>query len=180
MPKRVSGKWYAQAMFELARGNGVLEDCQKGLQKIAELSKDERLVALLENPKLPFEAKERLLKEGLGEVHPFVLNLALLLVNKDNLRLSGAVCYQYRLLFDAHRGVEHAELTTAISLDEKDKEIFSRRMGEILGRKVSFDLHVDPSLIGGFIARIEDMLIDGSVRQNLDSLGRSLLEVGKS
>jgi F0F1-type ATP synthase delta subunit len=49
-----------------------------------------------------------------------------------------------------------------------------------LGRTVSFDFQVDPSLIGGFVARIEDMLIDGSVRQNLDSLGKSLLEVGKS
>ena len=180
MAKRASGKWYGQAIFELALEKEALENCQKGLDQLAELTQDESLMAWMENPKLPFEAKERLLKEGLGEVHPFVLHLALLLVNKDNLRLSGAVCYQYRLLFDAHRGVEHAELTTAISLDEKDKEIFSRRMGEILGRTVTFDLQVDPSLIGGFIARIEDMLIDGSVRQNLDSLGKSLLEVGKS
>ena len=89
MPKRVSGKWYAQAIFELALEKDALESCQKGLDQFAELTQDESLMALLENPKLPFEAKERLLKEGLGEVHPFVLNLALLLVSKDDLRLSG-------------------------------------------------------------------------------------------
>ena len=180
MAKRVSGKWYGQAIFELALEKKALESCQKGLDQLAELTRDESLMALCENPKLPFEAKERLLKEGLGEVHPFVLNLALLLVSKDNLRLAGDISRQYRLLFDAYRGIEHAELTTAVPLDEKEKEVLSRRMGEILGRKVTFDLQVDPSIIGGFIARIGDMLIDGSVRQNLDSLGKSLLEAGRS
>lgn len=180
MPKRVSGKWYAQAIFELAHEKNSLEICQKGLERIAELTQAESLMALLENPKLPFEAKERLVKEGLGEVHPFVFNLALLLFSKDSLRLTGDISNQYRLLFDAYRGIERAELTTAVPLDEKDKEALSKRVGEITGRTVTLDLQVDPSILGGFIARIGDMLIDGSVRQNLDSLGKNLLEVGRS
>jgi F-type H+-transporting ATPase subunit delta len=180
MPKRVSGKWYAQAIFELALEKKEPERFQKGLDQLTELTQEESLMALLENPKLPFEAKERLLQEGLGEGHPFVLNLGLLLISKDNLGLAEDISNQYRLLFDAHRGIEHAEVTTAVPLDEKDREILSKRLGEILGRKVTFDLQVDPSIIGGFVARIEDMLIDGSVRQNLDSLGKNLLEVGRS
>ncbi len=180
MAKRVSGKWYGQAIFELALKSKELEGCQEGLDQLTELTQDESLMAWLENPKLPFEAKERLLKERLGEVHPFVLNLALLLVSKDSLRLVSEIGRQYRFLLDAHRGIEHAVLTSAIPLDEKDWEILSKRIAEILGRKVTFDLHVDPSLIGGFVARIGDTLIDGSVRQNLDSLGKNLLEVGRS
>jgi len=180
MPKRVSGKWYGQALFELAREKNEFDACQRGLDQLAKLTRDESLMVLFENPKLPFEAKEHLMKERLGDVHPFVLHLGLLLISKDNLRLSDDVSLQYRLLFDAYRGIEHAEITTAIALDEREKEILSKRMGEILGRKVTFDLRVDPSIIGGFIARIGDTLIDGSVRQNLDSLGKNLLEVGRS
>ena len=179
MPKRVSGKWYAQAMFELAREKGVLEDCRKGLQKIAELSKDEMLVALLENPKLPFEAKEHLVKERLGEVHFFVYHLALLLVHKGAIRLGRDILNQYRLLFDAHQGIEHAEVTTAIPLDERDKEMVSKRIGEVLGRKVTLDLHVEPSLLGGFIAQVGDMVFDGSIRRNLENLEKSLVEAGR-
>jgi F-type H+-transporting ATPase subunit delta len=180
MARRLSGKWYAQAMFGLALENKEIESCQQGLEQLAELNRDESLMALFDNPKFPFETKERLLKEGLGEVHPFVLNLGLLLISKDNLGLAEDISNQYRLLFDAHRGVEHAELTTAIPLDEKDREVFSRRIGEILGRAVTFDLQVDPSIIGGFIARIGDTLMDGSVRNNLDNLGKNLLEVRRS
>ena len=180
MPKRVSGKWYAQAIFELALEKKELEGCQKGLDQLAELTRDESLMALLENPKLPFEAKEHLLREKLGEGHPFVFNLALLLVSKDGLRLAGDIDHHFRLLFDAYRGIEHAEVTTAVPLNEKEREIVSNRIGEFTGRKVTLDLQVDPSIIGGFIARIGDTMIDGSVRQNLDSLGKNLLEVGRS
>jgi F-type H+-transporting ATPase subunit delta len=180
MPRKVSGKWYAQAMFELALEKNELENCWKGLQQISQFTADESLMALLENPKLSFEAKEGLLQEKLGGVHPFILNLALLLVSKDGLRLAGDIAKQYQLLFDAHRGIEHAEVTTAIPLDERDKEILSNRVGEIMEMKVTLDLHVDPSILGGFIARIGDTLIDGSVRQNLESLGKNLLEAGRS
>ena len=180
MPKRVSGKWYAQAIFETAFEKKALERCQQCLEKLAELTRVELLMALLENPKLPFEAKEAVLKEGLGEVHPYVFNLALLLVSKHELRIADDLSKQYQLLWDAHRGIEHADVTTAIPLDEKDKEMISSRVREIIGRKVTLDLQVDPSIIGGFIVRIGDMLIDGSVRQNLDSLGKNLLEVGRS
>jgi F-type H+-transporting ATPase subunit delta len=180
MAKRLSGKWYAQAMFELALEKREVESCQQGLERLAELTREESLMALFENPKFLFEAKKRLLQEGLGEGHPFVFNLGLLLISKDNLGLAEDISKQYRLLFDAHRGIEHAELTTAIPLDEKDREVFSRRVGEILERAVTFDLQVDPSILGGFIARIGDTLIDGSVRNNLDTLGKNLLEVRRS
>jgi F-type H+-transporting ATPase subunit delta len=180
MPKRVSGKWYAQAIFEIALEKKAIDSCQQGLEKLAELTRDESLMAFLENPKLPSEAKETLLKETLGEIDPYVFNLALLLVSKHESILFGDIFKQYRLLLDAHRGIEHAEVTTALPLDGRDMEMISDRIKNIVGRKVTLDLQVDPSLIGGFIARIGDMLIDGSVRQNLDSLGKTLLEVGRS
>ena len=82
MPKRVSGKWYGQAIFELALEKEALESCQKGLDQLAELTQDESLMALMENPKLPFQAKEHLLKEKLGErfiplfsISPFSLSV---------------------------------------------------------------------------------------------------------
>ena len=68
MPKRVSGKWYAQAMFELAREKGVLEDCRKGLQKIAELSKDEMLFGLEGEFRILQESNEPLVLTQLGDL----------------------------------------------------------------------------------------------------------------
>ncbi|MEW6375343.1 MAG: ATP synthase F1 subunit delta [Thermodesulfobacteriota bacterium] len=179
MPKISFGKRYAQAAFELAIEKNELESWQEGLGKIAELTSDQELMSLLQNPRLLLAAKKSLLKERLGEINPLAFNLAILLVSKDALRLAGNISQQYNELLDVHRGIERAKVTAASPLDDEDREAISSRLGEIVKRKVAIDAQVDPSIIGGFIARIGDTLIDGSIRQKLETLRRSLVEVRK-
>ena len=179
MPRIASGKRYAQAAFELAAQRNELESWQVSLRKIAELSADEAFTALVENPKLPFEVKKSLLEERLGDVNPLALNLACLLVYWDKLGTAGNVSREYDRLLDAYHGIEHAEVVTALSLDEKDKERISSQLGEMVNRKVIVDAVIDSSVIGGFTAKIGDILIDGSVRNRLDALRRNLVRVSK-
>ena len=177
MPRISSGKRYAQAAFELALEKNELESWRAGLKKMAELSGNEELMALMRSPRVPFDAKEDLLHKQLGKINPLVSNLALLLVNKDIFGLSGDISQQYNDLLDAHQGVERAKVTAAVPLTDEDKETISSRLGKVIDRKVAIDAQVDASLIGGLIARVGDMLIDGSIRQRLESLKKSLVEV---
>jgi len=179
MPRIASGKRYAQAAFELAVERNELESWQVSLRKIAELSADEAFTALVENPKLPFEVKKSLLEERLGDVNSLALNLACLLVHWDKLGTAGNVSREYDRLLDAYHGIEHAEVVTALSLDEKDKERISSQLGEMVNREVIVDAVIDSSVIGGFTAKIGDMLIDGSVRNRLEVLRKSLIGVGR-
>jgi F-type H+-transporting ATPase subunit delta len=176
MPRITSGKRYAQAAFELALERNELESWQEGLKKIANLTAHKELMALLETPRLPFEAKKELLRQPLGEINPLALNLAFLLVHKGSLGLSGDILQQYIALLDAHRGVERAKVIVALPLSERDRETISGHLGKVLERKIVIDDKVDSSIIGGFIARMGDMLIDGSIRQRLESLKNSLVE----
>ncbi|MFB3885237.1 MAG: ATP synthase F1 subunit delta [Thermodesulfobacteriota bacterium] len=179
MPRISSGKRYAQAAFELALEKNELEVWQEGLKKMAETATDPQLTALLQDPRVPFDTKRSLLQTRLGAIHPLAFNLAILLVNKRVFSRSGDILREYHHLLDAHRGVERARVTTALPLGAEEKERVSRRLGEMVGRKVVVDDQTDPSIIGGFIARIRDMLIDGSIRQRLESLKKSLAEAGK-
>ncbi len=172
-----SGKRYAQAAFELGLEKNELESWQGGLKKMAELGANEELMALLQSPRLPVAAKQDLLRQQLGEIPPLVSNLALLLVHEGAFRLSGDIFRQYNDLLDAHRGVERARVTVAVPLSDEDKEAISGRLGKVVDRKVAIDAQVDASLIGGFIARMGDMLIDGSIRQRLENLKKSLVQV---
>jgi F-type H+-transporting ATPase subunit delta len=176
MPRISSGKRYAQAAFELALERTELESWQKGLEKIAELIKNENLMALLQNPRIPFDAKKNLLQKQLGEINPLAFNLALLLVNKGLLRIGQQILQQYISLVDIHQGIKRAKVTTALSLGDEEKEAISRYLGEMADRKVAIDRQVDPTIIGGFIARMGDKLIDGSIRQKLETLKKSLVE----
>jgi F-type H+-transporting ATPase subunit delta len=179
MPRISSAKRYAQAVFELALERKEFESWQEGLKRIVGLTADKKLMALLENPSLSFVAKKSLLQERLGEMNPLVFNLALLLVSKGLLRRSGEISEIYNELLDAHRGVERAKVTTALPLGDEEKDAVSHRLGKMVERKVVVDAQLDPSIIGGFIARIGDTLIDGSVHQKLETLKKSLVEVGR-
>ena len=179
MPKITSGKRYAQAAFELALKKNDLEGWQQGLRKIADLAKNEELMTLLQNPRLPFPEKRSLLEKTLGGIHPLAFNLALLLVSKGILRRAVDILRQFDQLLDAHRGVERARVTAALPLADEDQGAIARRLEKIVQRKVVIDAHVDPSIIGGFIARAGDTLIDGSIRQKLESLKRNLVEAGR-
>ena len=179
MPRISSGKRYARAAFELALEKNELEAWQEGLKKRADLATDQKLMSLLEDPRVPFDAKKSLLQKGLGEIQPLVFNLAVLLVSKGILSRSDDIFQQYNNLLDAHRGVERAKVTTALPLATEEKEVVSRRLGEIVDRKVVVDGQVDPSIVGGFIARIGDTLIDGSIRQKLETLKKNLAEAGR-
>lgn len=179
MARLTSGKRYAQAAFELALERGELDSWQAGLRKIAEMSTDEKLVALLKNPKLPLQVREALLTERLGKINPLALNLAYLLVKKHRLSIAGDISLQYDRLLDTHQGIEHVEVVTALPLGDEDREMISSQFGEITGHKVAIDAQVDPSIVGGIRAKIGDTLIDGSIRNRLEALRKSLVGLGR-
>ena len=176
MPSVTSGKRYAQAAFELAVERNELESWKESLPRISELGKDRKIMAVLENPKVPVNAKRDLVEERLGQVNPLALNLAYLLLSKGRLRIAGDILKEYDRLVDAYYGVEHAEIVTALPLDEGERERISMQLGALTGRKVIIDAQTDPSIVGGFRAKIKDMLIDASTRHKLEALRRSLAE----
>ena len=68
------------------------------------------------------------------------------------------------------RRILHAEVTTAIPLNEQTHQLLAERLSRYLGQSVEIDARVDPSIIGGVVARIGDRLLDGSVAGRLHRL----------
>ena len=174
MPITTSVKRYAQAVFEIALESNKLKEWQSDLGKIAQLIRDTEFAALVENPKVPFDLKAKLVREILGKVNPMALNLVYLLIAKGKLKDAGKLAEEYERLLNEHYGIKSAEVTTAIALDNTEKESLSHHLEAIVGKKVSIKIQVNPDILGGFIARIDDSLIDGSIRNKLEILKKSL------
>ena len=179
MPTATFAKRYAQAAFEVALKNNNLDEWQSDLGKVSELLEDAEISRLIENPKLAFDLKAKLVKEKLGKVNPLVLNLCYLLISKGKLKYIGQVSNEYVRLVDEHRGIKHADVVTAVSIDDKDKEKLIKQLEAIIGSKVVAEIQVDPELVGGIIARIDGRLIDGSIRNKLQLLKKDLVETVK-
>jgi len=175
----VYAKRYAQAVFELALERNELDRWQSDLRKIASLAEDAALIAVLESPGFRFDEKAKLLSERLGEINPLALNLAYLLVSRGRLGVIGDIADEYQRRMDSHRGIERAEVTTAILLDDEDKLKLEAHLGGIVSKKVMLEPEVDSRVIGGFVARIGGKLLDGSTRSKLEALKRELIGAGK-
>ncbi|MBM3165950.1 MAG: ATP synthase F1 subunit delta [Chloroflexi bacterium] len=176
MPATVSSKRYAQAVFEIAKEKNQLEKWQPELKRITGLAQDSEAMSLLENPKVPFDLKAKLAQEKLGKISPLALNLTYLLILKGRLRSIPQIADEYQRLLDEHRGIRHAEVTTAIPLDDTGKKKIAQSLEAMIGKKLSLSLKVDTDIIGGFVARIDDSLIDCSIHSKLEQMKRSLAE----
>ena len=86
---------------------------------------------------------------------------------------------EFQRLWNSHRGIEIAEVTTAVPLDKEDEQKLARQLGRIIGKKVMVKSEVDSGIIGGFVARIGDRLLDGSTRNKLAVLKKELAGAGR-
>lgn len=174
MARGIRAKRYAQAALEIALERNELDQWQSELEKLARLVEDKALAAALGSPKFPFKEKAKLLTAVAGELNPLVLNLAYLLMTRGRLDIIGEIAAEYRKLVDSHRGIERAEVTTAIPLDKEDKQKLTEHLEAMVGKKVVIEPGVDSGVVGGFVARIGGKLLDGSTRSKLTALKREL------
>lgn len=179
MPKKANARRYAQAVFEIALEQKELEQWQSDLQKAAGAMSNAEFLAIIESPKIRFEDKSKLIKEGLGDISPLALNLIHLLIIKNSIGMIGGIAGEYQRLVDAHYGIQKAEVVTAVPIDDKDKDKLAENLGAILDSKIVVESSVDPEILGGVIARVGGKLLDGSTRSKLVALKRELVGSGR-
>ena len=179
MISTISARRFAQAIFQIAQAGKNLEEWKKELRRITEMMSDKQVADIIDHPKVPFNLKAELVKQRLNTSDQLVLNLCYLLILKGRLKNINQIADEYEGLLDEQQGIKHAVVTTAVPVDDAEKQKITGQLEKITGKKVTVKLQVNPSILGGMVARIEDTLIDGSVRNRLDILRRDLVEASK-
>ena len=91
-----------------------------------------------------------------------------------------AIAVEYARLADEDQGLLTAEIVAASDLDERRRDRLRRALSDRTGREVRLEIQVDPSLVGGAIAKVGDLVFDGSIRTQLQHLRSNLLGEGSS
>lgn len=174
MPARASAKRYAQAVFQIALDKNTLDLWHNDLETVAEMASDPAFSMVMDSPRVHFNDKARIAREKLSGLHPEALNLALLLITKGRLDLAPEVAEEYEHFLNAHRGIEHAEVITAVPLSKEEHDRVAKGLADMVGKEIILESKVDPEIIGGLVAKVGDLLIEGSVRGRLKALKKSL------
>ena len=174
MAKRVSGKRYAQAIFQLAVQQDQVDQWAGDLDAISQVLQDEEFSSFLSHAQVPLAEKNRSIEAVFPDTNPLVRNLVALLISRGSAKLIGDVHLSYSQLVDEYRGRQRVEVTSAVPLDAGEVERISRFVSALIQKEVVVSTEVDEAILGGVIIQVGDQLLDGSVRSRLESLRRQV------
>ncbi len=169
-------KRYTKALFELAQEHGILEKIETDMElirKVIEESADFR--EFLANPLISESAKQEIIRELLANrIQTLTFQFLELLAEKRRIAILPAVLDQFRQMLLSYRKILEGELISAVPLEKKQIETIKKHLEEMLGKTVLLQTKIQPEIIGGFVVRIEDLVIDNSIRLQLNKLREKL------
>ena len=177
MPRVVSPRRYAQAVFQLAVENGRLDAWSEDLRVVALALENAEMAGLLDSPQVPAAVKIDTIKQVLGDsVEPLALKLVSLLAVRRLCHLVPGILDEYGRLVDEHERVARAEAVSAVDLNDGQRSAILGVVEEIVGTEVRLTTRVEPEILGGLIVRVGDRVLDGSVRARLREMRRRIVE----
>jgi F-type H+-transporting ATPase subunit delta len=168
---------YARAIFGLADGATahakLLEQVRALAAEIADSAELSRVLLTPIHPRVERKALVRELAQRLG-LSVEIMAAAEILVDENRLQLLPALADALRELVDQEAGRVSARIVSARPLDAGARDKIRAALARRVNAEVAIEWTVDPELIGGVVARIGDLLLDGSIRTQLEQLEETL------
>ena len=172
---------YAQALFSVAAAEGELEQVEDELFRFGRtVEADGRLREALTDPGLPAERKKGLLHELLGpKASRHTVSLLAFLVDQGRARDLPRIIDALSEVAAERRRRAVAEVRVAVPLGQEHRRRLAESLSNATGKDIELRVLVDPSVIGGVVARVGDQVFDGSIRRKLE-LAREQLATMRS
>jgi len=167
---------YATAVMDLAAESGQMESVVAEVRDLASLvAADEQTSQFFRNPTISVGRRWAVLSETFGgKASPLVMGLLRVLNSRRRLGIIEAVADACESLLDQRQGRMRVDITVAQPLDSALAAEAAARISAFTGKAAVVRQTVDESIIGGIVLRIEDKLIDGSVRGQLEQMRRRM------
>ena len=167
---------YAEALFSVARAEGVLPTVEDELYGFAKgLEQHTSLREALTDAALPTENKKAVIADLLGErVNPVTVSLLGFVVDAGHARELPKIVEYLAQVAAGERDHALAEVRSAVELTDPQRARIAEALSHATGRTVDVKVVIDPSVVGGIVARVGDEVFDGSVSSRLESAKQHL------
>lgn len=168
---------YAQSLLDLAKERNVAEPIGEDLKAIAEgIETDAAFKLFIVDPSISTEKRAAALKKAFaGKVDQLLLNFLGVLNVKGRLPMLAAISDAYQTLLDEMFGKIEVDVTVAQRLSPDELSLVQQKVSQALGKSAVVHQYVDESIIGGLVLRVQDRLIDASVKYQLQAIKEQLL-----
>ena len=168
---------YAKALLIIGKEDGQAEAYGKELDGFAKLmAKEKELEQAICNPLYGASGRKNVLESVIGKVgiSKIVASFLLLLFDKGRFEFISDINEFYQKLADELKGVLRASLVSASELSSETVEKIRATLSKRTGKDIILQVEQDPSLIGGIVSRIGDLVLDGSIKSQLLNMRESL------
>jgi len=168
---------YAQAVLELAHERGQVDVVAEELKEIRQLVDTVPLFReVLADPALGFTERQGMLRRVFeGKITPLLMDLMLFMAERMRLDELSAISLAYGDLLRAEQGFIDIDITVARELDPQQFANVQAGIGKTLNKQAVLHQHTDDAIIGGVILRVQDQLIDGSIRTQLQQIRQRMI-----
>lgn len=167
---------YAQALFAVAQAEDVLPKVEDELYAFGKaLEQHTDLREALTDAVLPIENKKAVVEDLLGErAHPITLGLLAFVIDLGRARHIPKIVEELARMASVERSHALAEVRTAVDMTDEQRRRLAEALSRATGRTVDLKVVVDPSVIGGVVARVGDEVFDGSIASRLEDAKQAL------
>jgi F-type H+-transporting ATPase subunit delta len=167
---------YAKAAFRQAVADSQLDRWSTLLDRAAACVADERVAALIGNPRITTEQLTGLVTTVAGgaDVDDKGRNFLHLLADNRRLGFLPEIARLFQALKDDAEGTVDVTVTSATAMHDGERDQIAAALARRFGRKVRVHTAVDPALIGGAVLRAGDLVIDGSIKSRLERMAFEL------
>jgi ATP synthase F1 delta subunit len=166
---------YARALFEVAKEHDVLDRVHDELGEFAEaLSDDRTLQVFLFSPYFSSEEKRDGVTKIVSDADERVVNFLELLAERHRMPALFRIKREFDALWAEENKLLPVTVTSAIELDQRLVDEIGKRIEDQTGRRVELSSNVDPEVLGGLMVQVGNMVLDGTVRNRLERLRKSV------
>lgn len=178
MVRSRAARRYAQALFKEAKEKDRLEPVGQDLKQIEKIyQQSPEFRQLVSSPVIPEKVKKQSVTDAFKEMLDSVtFNFLILLVEKGREALLLDIINHFNRILDEHLGIVRGQVLSVVPLSDDHLEDLKRKLDVMMGKNVILTQERDESLLGGFVVKIDDRVIDASLRNQINRMGEYLIK----
>jgi F-type H+-transporting ATPase subunit delta len=166
---------YAEAVFDLAVEANNFDEWSTNLNFLAMLIEDSTMATVIANPKVEKETLTRILFDICDEqLNEQGQNLVKMLIGYHRLLAIPEIARQFEQLKAQQQGYLKVDIASAYPVEASQQQEIEEILKKRFGKGVDIQMEVDKSLLGGWLIRTGDEVIDVSIRGRFEQLATEL------
>lgn len=169
---------YAEALFQMAKAEEILDRVEEELTRFKNaIESNAEVKEFLSDLQISPEGKKSAMSQIFGEkVSAITLNWLNLVIDQGRQRRLPNIIETFFALAQESREKVTAEVITSVSLSEDQVQRLEKELSKASKKQVFLKPMVDESILGGVIVKIENKIIDGSVKHRLEEMKQEMVK----